>query len=260
MNPTSPDPADAPAQPAGPAQTAGSGPPDAAARWRPGRRTVAVLIAVAVLLGGVAFAGYVAWEVYGTDVVARGRQAELRDQLRATWQYPTVTDVLGPQFTVAALGTADALVRIPRFGDDYEMPLVEGVRGEDLSRGLGHFPGTGPGQIGNFALTGYRTTHAEPFRDLATLRSGDEVVVETADATYTYELDTAPDDLVVPFTESWVTEAVPEPPDGEAPPGMPELSSVRPTTAVITLTSSSELFHADDRLVAFGHLVSTSPK
>ena len=45
--------------------------------------------------------------------------------------------------------------------------MVEGVRDSDLSRGIGHFPGTGPGQVGNFALAAHRVTHGEPFREHA---------------------------------------------------------------------------------------------
>ena len=139
--------------------------------------------------------------------------------------------------------------------------MIEGVRDSDLSRGIGHFPGTGPGQIGNFALAGHRVTHGEPFRDLPDLRPGDEVIVETADAIYTYVLDTDPNDLVVSFTENWVLDSVPVPPEGEAPPGMPDFdSSSTPDESIITLTTCSELFHTDNRLVAFGHLLSTTPK
>ena len=158
------------------------------------------------------------------------------------------------------MGSAQALVRIPRFGTSYEVPLIEGVRDEDLSRGIGHFPGTGPGQIGNFALAGHRVTHGEPFRGMPDLRPGDEVIVETSDATYTYELDTNPNDLIIPFTQSWVIDPVPVPPEGEAPPGMPTFDSPRPSKALITLTTCSELFHTDNRMVAFGHLVTTTPK
>jgi sortase A len=205
--------------------------------------------------------GYVAWQYWGTDIIAKRKQAELRDELEARWEYPTVIDVLGPASVGNKLGSSDALIRIPAFGDDYEVPMVEGVRDSDLSKGIGHFPGTGPGQVGNFALAAHRVTHGEPFRRLPELRPGDQVVVETADATYTYELDTNPNDLSIPFTQNWVLDPMPVPPDGQRPPpGMPTFDSPSPTEAIITLTTCSELFHTDDRLVAFGHLVETTPK
>jgi sortase A len=140
--------------------------------------------------------------------------------------------------------------------------MIEGVRDSDLAQGIGHFPGTGPGQIGNFALAAHRVTHGEPFRHLPDLRPGDEIIVETADAIYRYVLDTDPNDLVVPFTDGWVLQPVPAPPEGESPPpGMPDFDgSAIPDRAIITLTTCSELFHTDDRMVAFGHLASTVPK
>ena len=46
------------------------------------------------------------------------------------------------------------------------------------------------------------------------LQPGDEVIVETAEATYTYVLDTGGDDLVVPFTDVWVLEPRPVNPSG----------------------------------------------
>ena len=58
-------------------------------------------------------------------------------------------------------------------------------------------------------LAGHRITHGEPLRDMPDLEVGDEVVVETADAVYTYVLTTGGDDLEVPFTASWVLDPHP---------------------------------------------------
>jgi sortase A len=236
-------------------------PPPARPRRRPVRLAVTAIGVVLILVGGSMLA-YVAWEYYGTDIVARHKQAQIKADLEARWKYPTVADVLGPDASGASLGSAVALVRIPEFGSGYEVPMIEGVRDSDLARGIGHFPGTGPGQIGNFALAAHRVTNGEPFRHLPDLHPGDEVIVETADAIYRYVLDTDPNDLVVPFTDGWVLAQVPTPPVGEsAPPGMPDFhGSVIPNRAIITLTTCSELFHTDNRMVAFGHLVSTVPK
>jgi sortase A len=224
------------------------------------RRALWGCLATGCLLAGLGMLAFLAWEYLGTDLLAEHRQADIRADLRASWQYPTVPDVLGPQAADVTLGAADALVRIPRFGAGYEVPMIEGVRNADLDHGIGHFPGTGPGQIGNFALAGYREVYAGPFDDMATLRPGDRVVVETADAVYTYRLDTDPNDLVVPLSQSWVTDPVPVAPRGSAPPGMPVSASAEPTRALITLATCSELFHRDDRMVTFGHLVSVTPK
>jgi sortase A len=241
--------------------------PEAAGEPTPGggrsrTRLALTAIGIVMILIGGSMLAYVAWEYYGTDVIARHKQAQIRADLKERWRYPTVADLVGPDAAGASLGSAVALVRIPAFGSDYEVPMIEGVRDSDLAEGIGHFPGTGPGQIGNFALAAHRVTHGEPFRHLPDLRPGDEVIVETADAIYRYVLDTDPNDLVVPFTDGWVLAPVPTPPKGEsAPPGMPDFGgSVIPDRAIVTLTTCSELFHTDNRMVAFGHLVSTLPK
>jgi len=224
-------------------------------------RTISLVVGTALIVGGLSVLGYVAWQYWGTDWIAKGKQADLREEILAQWEYPTVADVLGPASASNQLGSSDALVRIPKFGSDYEVPLIEGVRDSDLIKGIGHFPGTGPGQVGNFAVAAHRVTNGEPFRKLPELRPGDEVIVETADATYTYRLDTDPNDLEVPFTDNWVIANPPVPPEGESgPPGMPTFEDGPPTEAIITLTTCSELFHTDNRLIAFGHLTSTVPK
>ena len=71
-------------------------------------------------------------------------------------------------------------------------------------------------------------------------------------AVYTYVLDTDPDDLVVTFRDVWVVGEDPvNPGGGVGPADHPRL---------ITLTTCAELFHTDDRMVAFGHLVSAESK
>ena len=152
------------------------------------------------------------------------------------------------------LGDASALVRIPRFGDDYVMPVFEGVADDVLARGYGHFEDSAqPGKKGNYALAAHRVTHGEPLRNMPELRPGDKVYVETRDAVYTYVLDTDPNDLVVTFRDVWVVQPQPRNPD---PSGVQPADDPR----LLTLTTCAELFHTDDRMIAFGHLVSTEHK
>jgi sortase A len=164
--------------------------------------------------------------------------------LREQWEAPRAAPQEAP-----ALGKPVVLVRIPRFGKDWEKPVVEGVGADDLARGIGHYPQTQlPGRPGNFAIAGHRVTHGSPFRKLLELRKGDQVVVETADAVYTYELDGSPRDLTVQPSDTWVLDPVP---------GKPR---AMPTTSTITLTTCQDLFRSPDRSVAFGHLVRVSKK
>ena len=70
-------------------------------------------------------------------------------------------------------GEAFALLRIPRLGEDYRVPIVEGVSLEDLAAGVGHYPDTAlPGEVGNFSVAGHRATNGEPFAYLDQLRNG----------------------------------------------------------------------------------------
>ncbi len=91
---------------------------------------------------------------------------------------------------------------------------------------------------------------------MPSLEPGDEVVVETGRWVYTYVLDTPGDGLTVPFTSAWVLADLPRNPEagGVQPPDR------APGQRLITLTTCSELFHTDDRLVAFGHLDSKEPR
>ncbi len=141
-------------------------------------------------------------------------------------------------------------MRIPAFGKKYVVPVQQGTSDEVLAEGFGHFRGTAqPGQVGNFAIAGHRVTHGEPLRDMPSLRPGDRVVVETRTTTFTYRLDTDPNDLVVDLDNVWVLDPVPHNPRGGVQPAQ------RRGQRLITLTTCAELFHTDDRMIAFGHLV-----
>ena len=76
---------------------------------------------------------------------------------------------------------------IPAIGVDWT--YVEGVSVGDLKKGPGHYPETPwPGQKGNAALAGHRTTYGQPFHDLDQLEPGDEVVVTTIQGRFVYEV------------------------------------------------------------------------
>jgi sortase A len=46
--------------------------------------------------------------------------------------------------------------------------------------------GVGPGEVGNFLVTGHRTSHNAPFRDLPAVRRGDHLLVRQAGTVYDY--------------------------------------------------------------------------
>ncbi len=89
--------------------------------------------------------------------------------------------------TAAAEGDAMARIRIPAIGVD--KIVVEGVAVPDLKKGPGHYPGSPmPGQSGNAAIAGHRTTYGAPFNRVDELKPGDPITVTTVQGTFRYEV------------------------------------------------------------------------
>lgn len=214
------------------------------------------LAGVLCILGGLGMLGYVGWEFYGTTWLSKKQQAAVVQDLEQAWSQPA-TDGSGKAVAVEGTGVeADAIIRIPRFGADYAVPVLDGIGDKALSAGFGRFEeSAGPGEKGNYALAGHRITHGEPLRRMPELRVGDRVVVETRSHVHTYEMTTAGDDLRVSFKDGWVLDPLPENPTagGVQPPQTPG-------QRLITLTTCAELFHTDERMIAFGVLVESAEK
>ncbi len=204
-----------------------------------------VLAAGGVLLAaGLGGSAYVAWELFGDPLMDPVAAEQGVSDVKSAWE--SGQDPFTPH-TVP--GTAIALLRIPDFGADFEVPVVLGTTNAALSKGVGWFEETAkPGEIGNFAVAGHRGSRG-PFVKLPGLAVGARVEVETREALFVYALDNHPADTVVLNSDTWVLDPVP----GQPP-------STKPTIARITLITCAELFHAPDRAVAFGHLVETRAK
>jgi sortase A len=213
------------------------------------RRRQLTIVGVALLVLGLCCLGWVAYQYVGTNLIAQHTFRTEANRLRAQWMEEQKTDPQGMRQPTTRPGDAVGLLRIPALGNTYEVPILHGTQLAVLAKGVGHYASTAkPGQIGNFALAGYRVTHGQPFARLLQLDTGDEIIVETRDATYTYVLDEPPRRLTVKDTETWVIDPVP---------GRPEL---KPTQALITLTTCPDIFLSSKRSVGFGHLVRTERK
>ena len=228
-------------------------PPDEAKpsdETKPKRRTSPLtLLGIGLLVAGLACLGWVGFQYFGTNVISERAFEVESEQLRAKWSEESRSDPEGKKPASAIPGDAIALLRIPAFGADYEIPILNGTDLSILSKGVGHYSSTaGPGQIGNFAVAGHRVTHGQPFARLLDLKRGDEVIVETRDAVYTYALDDSPRQLTVRDNDTWVIDPVP---------GQP---GAKPTQSLITLTTCQDLFRSADRSIGFGHLISTQNK
>ena len=207
-------------------------------------------IGLLLLIAGLASLGWVGYQYLGTNAAAEQAFQDEKGQLREEWDQKPAADGKEEKAKGKPIpGKAIALLRIPSFGKDYEVPILSGVDEKTLGRGIGHFDETAmPGQVGNFSIAGHRITHGQPFARLLELKSGDQIVIETRDAIYTYQLDTPPKDLTVKANETWVTDPVPGTKDG------------KPTKAGITLVTCEDLFHSPDRSIGFGHLIDTERK
>lgn len=209
---------------------------------QPGRRLLTV--GVVLIVTGAVVCGWLGWQFLGTPLVAKQQHAAQLERLRTQWEAGEP-----PATTRPEAGEAFAILRIPKFGERYEVPIISGVGRRDLAKGVGAYPSSvRPGQVGNFALAGHRTTHAAPFGGLLRLQSGDEVLIETRDAVYTYVLDVGAAEVTVADDAAWVLDPVP---------GRRGAAATQPT---LTLTTSQDLLRTPDRSVAFGHLGSTRNK
>jgi sortase A len=99
----------------------------------------------------------------------------------------TTPTTLGPPPAPTAGGDALANLRIPAIG--LEKIVVEGVSLENLKRGPGHYPDTPmPGQAGNVAIAGHRTTYGAPFNRIDELEQGDEILITTTQGAFIYRV------------------------------------------------------------------------
>ena len=131
---------------------------------------------------------FVAYQLWGTGLVEARGQTDLTDEFRrAQRQAPkldaTRTDFVPPVPT----GSAIAIIKIPRIG--VEKTVVQGVGIEDLKKAPGHYPGTPmPGEEGNAAIAGHRTTYGAPFYNLDEVKPNDPILVTTLRGRFRYEV------------------------------------------------------------------------
>jgi sortase A len=126
---------------------------------------------------------------------------------------------------------AIARIRIPRIGVD--KIVVEGVTVGALKKGPGHYPGTPlPGQPGNSAIAGHRTTYGSPFWDFDKLAENDLIYVTTQQGEFVYRIA---EKLVVDPSDVWVLDASAD--------------------SRLTLTTCNPKFSARERLVIVAELI-----
>lgn len=195
---------------------------------------------------GVVILLYLVYLLFFTNLQTDRAQDELLDQ----WEL----DVAAADEGLPGEGEEDATAEPVEAGDAYVamwferdgerivhddvLYVVEGTSVADLRRGPGHYADTaGPGEDGNFALSGHRTTYGAPFFHLDRLREGDEIhVVDRQNREWVYEFR---EQRIVEPTDVWVIE---DDPLGDGEP-------------LLTLTTCHPRFSDAQRMIVFADLV-----
>jgi sortase A len=212
--------------------------------WRSWVRGTGELLVTA----GVVILLFVAYELWWTGLTTRHDQHQLIAGLQQLWARPAEHVRQVPPF-----GSGFAILYIPKLGAHYKFAIVQGTSTADLIKGPGHYPGTAlPGQVGNFAVAGHRTTYLHPFYNIDRLKPGDAIVVETRQSYFTYRVQDIPhtkakyQEIVDPSDLS-VAYPVPDQPDPRAV----------PTQRALTFTSCNPRYSAVQRIVVHALLGSS---
>lgn len=220
-----------------------------------------------IVIGLLIFA-FVGYQLWGTGIRTAQAQNRLEDEFRAKLEATTtvvsttttttttvVSETTVPGATTTTVitvpptstlypiappsgpipgGEPIATMRIPAIGLNWA--VVEGVTAADLKDGPGHFRETVmPGQLGNSAIAGHRTTHGHPFLELDELKPGALIEITTLVGTYTYKVT---ESLIVNPNEYGLV-----------------IPTVDPTIATLVLVTCDPVYTARNRLVVKATLV-----
>jgi len=193
-----------------------------------------------LISAGVLILLFVVYQLWGTGLAHDRDQKDLRNRFANELALPapipaasspdTTTPTAAPAANVCA--ECAAVIDIPKIG--LNEVVVEGVGVEDLKKGVGHYPDTRmPGEKGNAALAGHRTTYGHPFNRIDELGAGDEIMVTTRAGTFKYQ---------------WMEQRIVS----------PETISVLDDTPDdrLTLTTCNPKYSAAERLIVVAKLLS----
>ena len=218
-----------------------------------------------ITLGLLMFA-FVGYQLWGTGIQTARAQNKLETQFEKLMQSTTAaattsttttttavttdSQPLPPESTVAATSTVPVAPETPPVpnGDviakllipkiDLDWYVVQGVGKDDLAQGPGHFRETPmPGQLGNAAIAGHRTTHGAPFGDLNELEPGDLITVVMANGSGTFVYVVTGTVIVEPNEYAKV------------------IPTIDPTVATLTLATCHPEFTSRQRMIVQAVLV-----
>ncbi len=205
-----------------------------------------------LLTAGVLVFLFLAYLLWGTNLQTASAQQKLEKQfdrqVAEAQQKLSQTTTTAPPTTAPDPGGGDppvdiplqvpaeggivGRIAIPKIGLSPKV-VVEGVTEDQLKRGPGHYPGTPlPGQKGNVAIAGHRTTYGSPFHDINELTNGDEIDITTTYGRFVYRV--TGQKIVEPSDSSVLDD------HGQA---------------TLTLTACHPIYSADQRIVVTADLV-----
>ena len=211
-----------------------------------------------ILLGaGTLILLFVAYQLWGTGIAESHSQDVLRQRFEAelhaahgtppTTSAPSTSSSLasgttpttgagdeptvGPTIRAPGEGSPVGFLTIPKIGLDHAV-VIEGTGTDDLRQGPGHYLGTPlPGEAGNAAIAGHRTTYGAPFYNLDRLALGDPIYVQTIQGSFTYTVENS--QVVSPSDSAVVSDT---------------------TKNELTLTTCNPRFSASTRLIVHANL------
>lgn len=220
-------------------------------------RTVIGAIGRGLITVGVLILLFVGYQLWGTGIYEARAQSDLestfQSELARSQPSTTSSSTPAPTTTAPSTTTAPPVVSSPAAGDPVgviaidkigvDKVVVEGTAVPDLRKGPGHYEGSPlPGQVGNAAIAGHRTTYGAPFGDLDQLAKNDKISVRTLTGTWNYELTEDPFTVSPDRTE--VLDPTIDPATGEP-------------LATLTLTTCHPKYSASQRLVVKAKLSDT---
>ena len=139
-----------------------------------------------MIMAGSLILLFVAYQLWGTGLRTAQAQNDLESEFEAqAEQYaaenpaehrPMTEPVMPVIPPVPTVGDVAGRIEIPAIGVNWL--FLEGVGLDVLKDGPGHYEGTPlPGEEGNAAIAGHRTTYGQPFHNLDQLGPGDEIII-----------------------------------------------------------------------------------
>lgn len=202
-------------------------------------RTGIRVVGEVMITFGLVLLLFAAYEVWGKSAIISNEQNALDQQLDQTWDQAPADPTASPTASVGTPPPGDAVARlyIPKI--DKHWVVVEGVGQKDIRYAPGHYPDSAmPGEIGNFSVAGHRTRAI--FWRLDELHQGDSIVVETKTKWFVYQVSST--EIVKPSAVKVV-----------AP--VPNKPGVKPTIAMMTLTTCNPKYNNYQRLIVHAKLV-----